>query len=205
MNFLNNLPFNWFDLVVVGVLIVGIQRGRKRGMSEELMPVIKWLLVLVGASLAYEPVGQVLANSSQVFGNFEAYLTAYCGTALLIAIAFAVITKLMGGKLIGSDVFGRNEYYLGMIAGTVRFSCMLIAVLALMNARLYRGYEVKAAEDYQKKEFGSTFFPTFQNLQAQVFQRSFFGPMIKQDLGFLLIKPTAPEKKEIKRKQIELP
>jgi uncharacterized membrane protein required for colicin V production len=205
MNFLNNLPFNWFDLALVAVLIVGIQRGRKRGMSEELMPVIKWLLVLVGASMVYEPVGQVIANSSQVLGHLEAYIIGYCGTALIIAILFAIITKLMGGKLIGSDVFGRNEYYLGMVAGTVRFSCMLIAVLALLNARLYTGTEVRASEEYQKREFGSTFFPTFQNLQAQVFQRSFFGPMIKQQLGFLLIKPTAPEKKELKRKQIELP
>src|ERR1043166_9711694 len=113
MSFINNLPFNWFDLVVVAVLFFGIQRGRKRGMSEELMPLLKWLLVIVGCALAYQPIGEVISHDSQVFNNFTGYLIGYCTAALVIAIGFTLATKLMGGKLVGSDVFGRNEYYLG--------------------------------------------------------------------------------------------
>ena len=30
---LDNLPVNWFDGVVLGMLIIGFFRGRKRGMS----------------------------------------------------------------------------------------------------------------------------------------------------------------------------
>src|ERR1051325_2854502 len=120
MSFLSNLPFNWFDLAVLGVLFYGISRGRKRGMSEELMPLLKWLLVIVGCSFAYQPIGEIIAQDSKVFSNLGGYLVAYCATALVIAAGFALITKLLGGKLVGSDVFGRNEYYLGMIAGTLR-------------------------------------------------------------------------------------
>lgn len=202
---MSNLPFNWFDMVVLGVLFWGIQRGRKRGMSEELMPLIKWLLLIVGCALAYQPIGDVIAHDSQVFTPLGAYRIAYCAVALIIASGFALVVKMIGGKLVGSDVFGRNEYYLGMVAGMIRFSCIMIVLLALLNSRLYKPYEEKAEENYQKEVYGSTFFPTLQTVQAQVFQKSFLGPLIHNQLSFVLIKPTTPEKKEIKRKQIDLP
>ena len=34
---LNNLPFNWFD-ITVAVLGFGLWRGRKNGMTKEVMP-----------------------------------------------------------------------------------------------------------------------------------------------------------------------
>ena len=43
---LDKLPFNWFDFVLVVVLVVGVFRGRKHGMSEELLPLLKWLAIL---------------------------------------------------------------------------------------------------------------------------------------------------------------
>ena len=45
-----DLSFNWFDLCVLAMLIVGIVIGRKRGMSLELLSVLQWLvIVFVGA------------------------------------------------------------------------------------------------------------------------------------------------------------
>jgi len=202
---LNSLPFNWFDLLVVITLCVGILRGRKRGMSEELMPLLKWLLVILGAAFVYQPIGQMIFNNSSVFTLLSCYLIAYVGSVMVIAGLFALTTKLMGGKLVGSDVFGTNEYYLGMVAGMLRFTCILIGFLALLNARLYQTHEIRAAEKFQKDVYGSNFFPTLQSIQAQVFQKSFFGPLIKDNLAFVLIKPTEPEKKEMKKKQFELP
>src|ERR1044072_6813967 len=169
MSFLNALPFNWFDIVVLIVLFLGFSRGRKRGMSEELMPVIKWLLVIAGAAFAYQPIGDMLSQNSQVITQFWGYMIGYCGAALVIASLFALVTKMMGGKLVGSDVFGRNEYYLGMVAGSIRFACILITILALMNARQYRTFEVTAEQPRQQELYGSNFFPTFQQLQSQVF------------------------------------
>ena len=54
---LNSLPFNWFDLVVLLVLIAGLHYGRKRGMSEELLPLLKWICLVIGCSYIYRPVG----------------------------------------------------------------------------------------------------------------------------------------------------
>ena len=44
---LKNFTLSWFDLVALAVLVVGLFRGRKRGMSEELLDVFQWLLIVV--------------------------------------------------------------------------------------------------------------------------------------------------------------
>ena len=133
------------------------------------------------------------------------FLIVYVGTGLLILGLFALIKRSLGGKLLGSDIFGRAEYYLGMASGLVRFACMLLAVLALLNARYFSVEEVKARERYQNDVYGSDFFPGLQNAQAVVFQRSLVGPWIKEYLDFLLIKPTQPENKEIHQKDLTMP
>src|SRR5437868_1219062 len=48
---LDKLPINLFDLALVGLLVAGIYRGRKHGMSEELMLLLKWLVIVFGCIL----------------------------------------------------------------------------------------------------------------------------------------------------------
>ncbi len=198
------MPFNWFDVLLVIVLFIGLHRGRKRGMSEELISLLKWLAIVIGCAFAYRPIGTAIANSP-VFGLLSGYLMAYFAAALLIAVGFAALKKAVGGKLLGSDVFGRSEFYLGMLAGMVRFSCMLIACLALLNARSYTASEIQSDIAVQNDLYGSTFFPKLYTVQAQVFDRSLTGPWIRQNLGMLLITPTAPEHKQIKQKEFAVP
>src|SRR5690348_16224440 len=119
-----NLPFNWFDIAILLVLFIGLQRGRKHGMSEEIILVIKWLSIIVIGGLGYGVIGDVIADNS-VFTRFASYLMAYIIIALGITVTFLVIKKMSNGKLVGSDVFGSGEYYLGMIAGVVRYTCIL--------------------------------------------------------------------------------
>jgi len=207
MNFndlLNNLPFNWFDIVVIAVLCFGLSRGRKHGMSEELMSLLKWLAIMLGCAFLYQPVGSAIASPSSVFNTLSGYLMAYVGSALLIAALFGLLKKVTGEKVVSADTFGHSEFYLGMMAGMIRFACMLIAGLAILNARNYNQAEVQKDIKYQNDVYGSTFFPKLYTVQSQIFDHSFSGPWIKQNLGFLLIKSTAPEKKELKRKEVEL-
>ncbi len=201
---LDALPFNWFDLVLLAVLILGIQRGRKRGISEELLGVLKWLTIIICCAFLYRPIGMTISNSP-VFGKLSGYLMAYIGAALVISALFTLLKRALGGKLVGSDVFGRTEFYLGMLAGLVRFACILVAALALLNAKAYSSADLTAEANYQNDVYGSTFFPTFNAVQAQVFDRSLSGPWIKQYLGSLLITPTAPEQKQLKQKDYALP
>ena len=52
---IHKLPGNLFDGIVVVVLLVGVLRGRKHGMSEELISLIKWLMVVVVAPSCINP------------------------------------------------------------------------------------------------------------------------------------------------------
>ena len=201
---LDRLPIGWFDFAVVIVLLAGLLRGRKNGMSEELMPVLQWLVILGVGAYLYQPFGVLViqvAGSSLLF----AYVVAYLALALAVKGAFTALKRVSKGKLIGSDVFGQGEYYLGMGAGMVRFACGLMLALALLNARLFSSAEVIAMQKFQMKEYGSEFFPTLQTFQQQVFEKSLIGPRIKESLSFLLIEPTAPEVKQLRRKELELP
>jgi uncharacterized membrane protein required for colicin V production len=200
----NDLPINIFDVVLIAVLGFGIARGRKHGMSEELMNLIKWVTVLVTCSIIYKPVGEWLAESSP-FSLLSSFMFVYSGTALLVLAIFALFRHQLGGKLIGSDFFGRSEYYLGMGSGLVRFSCILLATLALLNARLFTRAEVVEMERFQNDVYGSNYFPTWHTMQAVVFEHSITGAWIKDNLGFLLIKPTQPEDKQYHQKEAKLP
>ena len=92
-----------------------------------------------------------------------------------------------------------------MGSGLVRFGCMLLAALALLNARYFSPTEVRAMEARDIDIYGSDFFPGLHSLQTTVFDRSLTGPWIKENLGFLLIKPTQPESKEFHQKDAVLP
>lgn len=203
----NGLPFNWFDVAVLAVLGFGLFRGRKRGMSEELNSVLMWLSIVICCAFLYLPLGTVIAGSGSgnVFSELSSYLMAYVAAGLLIAAIFALMKKSMGSKLVSSETFGRSEYYLGMVAGMVRFGCILIVGLALLNARAYSQKEIKADVKYQNDVYGSTFFPKLYTVQSQVFEKSLMGPWIKENLGPLLIKPTPPVQKQLRQKEVALP
>ena len=201
---IDNLPFNWFDIAVGLLLLVGMQRGRKRGMSEEFLTMLNWVALVLVCSIAYEPLGSWLASIAP-FSLLFCYIVAYAVSAMVVASVFLLVKRSMSGKLIGSDAFGRGEYYLGMPSGMLRFACILLAGLALLNARLYRAEEIKAMTKFQNDNYGSQFFPTLQTLQEQVFAKSLIGPQIKTYLAFLLIKPTFPEGKQLERAKTDLP
>jgi uncharacterized membrane protein required for colicin V production len=202
---LDQLPINLFDLVLLVVLAAGIYQGRKHGMSEELLGLVTWLGILFGCALLYQPGADLIRQFTNMFSRLTCYLIAYVGGAALIFLLFLGLKRALGGKLLGSDIFGRLEYYLGMGSGLVRFSCILLAALALLNARYFSPKEVRAMEARDIDLYGSTFFPGLHSLQATVFDKSLTGPWIKDNLGFLLIKPTEPENKQLHQKDYVLP
>jgi uncharacterized membrane protein required for colicin V production len=202
---LDQLPFNLFDLMVVLVLCAGIFRGRKHGMSEELLSLLKWLAIVVVCGTLYPVGADLIFQFTRMFSKLTCYLMAYLGGALLIFLVFVWLKQGLGGKLLGSDIFGRSEYYLGMGAGFVRFSCILLVGLAILNARYFSPTEVRAMEKFQDDVYGSNFFPTLHSLQSTVFDRSLTGPYIKQYFGTLLIEPTPPENRELHQKEFALP
>jgi len=198
---LTNFPVGWVDFVVVLVILLGVIRGRRRGMSEELLDVIKWIGIVAVASLTYEPAGSFMA-STLPFSRLSCYLTAYLAVIVGFKLTFALLKKQMGEKLVGSDVFGRAEYYLGMMAGAVRYTCVLIAVFAMINARHYSPEEIRAEDNYQLQNYGAHFFPTMYSFQRQVFEGAWTGRFSREYAPFLLIRPTDPEDKGLRQSGI---
>ena len=185
-----NWPLNWFDLVVVFVLLLGLQRGRKRGMSEEVLTFLQWVVTLFVCAFTYRLLGDVLAAQFKFFGKLSAYITSYILIAAVIAGVFLGFKRAFHGKLIGSDTFGKAEYYLGMPAGMIRFLCVLLCGLALLNARLYTREELEASRKFAMDNYGKEYFPGLRELQSSVLEQSFTGPHIKKFLRPLLIEPT---------------
>jgi uncharacterized membrane protein required for colicin V production len=198
---LSQLPFNGFDVALVVILGLGVYYGRRKGMSGELLSMAKWLAIVFGCAAAYGPIGLFFAGNFSWFNTLSCYLMAYVGAALVIVLLFIGINRAMGGKLVGSDAFGGAEYYLGMGSGMIRCACMLLFGLALLNAQAFTAAEVKANQKYQDDMYGSNFFPTYHTFQSYVFEKSLTGPWIRENLNFVLIKPTQPEVKDYHQKE----
>ena len=188
---------SWVDFAVVVLLFVGLWRGRRRGMSEEFLDIIKWALIVVLAGLGYQPCAQLLLSFTSVFSPLSMYVATYMALGLIIAIIFGIIRKHAGDKLIGSDFFGSAEYYLGMLAGLFRYACIIIVGLSFLHAPLYTPEQIKAKIKYQEYNFGTTFFLTVPDLQQQVFKGSISGKFADQYLQFVLIQPTATADPEL--------
>lgn len=210
-----HLGFNWFDLAIIALLAFGFWRGRKRGMTKELMPTLQWVAILLGAGFGhvylanwYEQQGVV----QQVFGGHfnertAALMSAYLSIFFVLFIVFASLKRKVDPKLEGSNVFGSNEYYWGVVAGLTRYTCLLLVALAILNAPHYSQAEIAAIKAYKMNNFaagghvqgmeGDTgdYIPSIYEVQDSVFKDSFIGPIIKSDLSLLLINSTAAPKK----------
>lgn len=201
----SNLLFNWFDVALVLVLGFGFWRGRKNGMAKELLPVFQWLFMVLAAGLGYELLGSQLIQLGiikAVFGNVfvlktAGYITAYLLIAGFVWILFYLLKKKLKPKVEGSNLFGAGEYYLGMVAGVIRYGCILIFALALLNAPYYSSEEIAAKIAYNNRWYGGgmkgysgDFIPTLDELQMTVFRNSLLGPGIKHSLGGIFINTT---------------
>jgi len=180
------LGVNWFDLVALVMVGVGVFVGRKRGMSLELLDLVQWLLIVFASAMASDPFGRALRDITG-FSPLSTFVMAYLLTAILIKVLFVIIKRMAGEKLVGSDVFGTFEYYLGMMAGGIRFACITIFALALLNAKPVTDAELAAQVKYQNDNLGSVYFPPFGSIQRSVFRESFTGKLVKDYLSAQLI------------------
>jgi uncharacterized membrane protein required for colicin V production len=193
-NWIGNVSVNYFDLIVVICLIVGMIRGRKLGMSQVLLPTFKWVGIVVLAGFGYRAVSVFLRQSVPgAFNLLWANRLGYILIAFGIVIVFAWLKKLIGEKLIGSDFFGNWEYYLGMPAGAVWAASMIVVLLALMNSRVYTKVENDAYEAAQIKQMDNSFIPSYGQIQYKMLTTSLTGKLVKQNLSPVLIMSVTPD------------
>jgi uncharacterized membrane protein required for colicin V production len=189
--------FNYFDGVVLVWLIIGLFRGRKRGMSQELLPVLQWIGIVVAAGLLYQPFYPTIRQYTQ-FGILASAITAYLLVALGVHLIYLWFKQMFGEKLVEKDPFGRGEFYLGMMAGIVRFACMILVLMALMNSHIESAAERAETEKFQKANFSDIRFPTYGEIQQAVLFQSFSGNLVQSNLKPILIAAinTGPPRKK---------
>lgn len=195
---IEKLPIGWFDLVLVTLLIIGMVRGRKRGVSEELLDVLKWLSIVLVGTFLYRPVGDLLVSLTP-FSHLSCYVGTY---GIIVAtgwMIFASIKQAVGEKVVASEAFGDGEYYLGIFAGGFRYACIILVVLTFIHARQYQPHEANTQVASQMKDFGMVFF-TVPILQDEVFKYSFLGRQIDTYLTPFMIEPIALESKGLGQK-----
>ncbi len=203
----DKFTFNWFDAAVIVILAFGLWRGRKHGMSREFLPVSQWVVIVAAGALGYAWLGGCLMQSPMVrslFGkNFtdrtEVFISSYLIIAGLVWLIFVPLRRHYGPKLVGSPFFGSGEYYLGMISGLIRYACVLIAVLAVLNAPIYTAADIQARKAYNNhvyggglKGFDGDFIPSRDEVQAVALKQSLMGPFIKDKFSMLLINSAVP-------------
>jgi hypothetical protein len=196
---MDKLPVNWFDGTVLVFLIFGVFRGRKNGMSREFLPLFQWVTLVLVCGFFYPMAAELLKNTVGL-SKASSYVFGYLLLAFVIWIVFLTFKRLLAYRMGENNFFGSGEYYLGMSSGVIRFACMLLAGLALLNAPYYSEADVKAHEAYVKRWFGGglytgNYFPDLHTIQESVFKKSFTGPYIKDYLGSIFIETTPPDAK----------
>ena len=184
--FAGALTVGWVDFVTILVLCAGMMRGRKRGLSEEILDTTMWILILVAGAFLYRGLGDLMGQKP-LLSRLTYYMLSYILIALGVKIVFTFIKQKFGAKIVESDMFGRMEFYGGMAAGSVRFACIYLFLLSLLHAPHYSAeFLAKRAKDVDYN-YGSDFFPHPSKIQKAVFQDSFTGKNAEQHLPMLLI------------------
>lgn len=195
--FAGSLTVGWVDFVTILVIGVGIMRGRKRGLSEELLDTTMWVLILFTGAYFYRSLGDLM-NQKPLLSKLTYYMLSYIFIALGIKIVFTFIKSRFGAKIVESDLFGRLEFYGGMAAGAVRFTCVYLFLISLLHAPHYSAeFLAKRAKDVDYN-WGSDFFPHPSKIQKAVFNDSFTGKSTEKHLAKLLIEQMDGNSKAIR-------
>ena len=78
--------FNYFDVIAIVWLLIGLLRGRKRGLSQELLPTLQWIGIVVVGGMFYwtfSPTVRQYTQLSTLWSNITAYLLIALGIHLI--------------------------------------------------------------------------------------------------------------------------
>ena len=87
----NGMPFNWFDMLVVVVLGFGLFRGRRNGMSKELLPLLEWLVMVPVCGLGYPMLAGSADRSPS--GHVVELHRGYLALAVAVFVVFAIFKR----------------------------------------------------------------------------------------------------------------
>lgn len=183
------LRLNMFDALVLGALGWGVYQGKQQGAASTHVSVVQWMLIGFGGGAMGNLFGSFL---SSILGSpYWSQLIGYFVWIFIIMIVFAFLNSKGMGEWKNSDWFGRLEYPLGILGGLIKYFCIILTVMSILNAKHYTPAMIKADRDWQIEEFGSTLFPSLTMLNNMIFNTSFSGPNIKRVFGWAILSSAA--------------
>ncbi len=183
---------HWFDLITLAGLGWGVHRGRRYGISGELLYLLQWLAIFFICGTFYASPAERLANWLHVNQNVMS-VVMYVFIAAIVKSCFGLIMRLVGNKLVTRDCFGKWEYYLGMLTGMARMTCVVYVGLALLSATYFTEQSLYSMDAYQKENFGGITFPTLSQMKRDSLTDSMSGRLANRHFGRFLIDAVPPQ------------
>jgi membrane protein required for colicin V production len=127
---------NWYDIVVIAVLIYGIVAGVRNGLSGEIILVLGLLLMVALALSFYADVGEWLRRVTGLILEV-ANLVAFVSIAVIVYVVTIVVRKVVHRKLKQLKFTAVVENIGGGMAGSLRvlvIMAWLTVVLSLVRS-----------------------------------------------------------------------
>ena len=174
---------NWVDLIIILIAIIFALEGQKRGFFVQLADIFGFLFSLILA-LTFYPQGADLLikifNLPKIAANPIGFLLVWL---IAESFFFSIFGRLLA-KFIAKFSNTNVNRFLGFIPSTVN-ALLFMSVLLLFVVSLPIRPDIK--KDVFDSQIGS-----FLVNRAMMFERPFnsiFGPIAKQGLTFLTVKP----------------
>ena len=174
---------NWVDLAVIFLVIAFATEGIKRGFFIQLIDIFG-LLISLAVSLIFYPQGAQLLiqffNLPKIAANPLGFLLIWILTESLFSLTISIFPS----KLIAKIDKNRINKYFGFVPSAINallFSSFLLLFVVSLPIR----------PDIKKDIFDSR-IGSYLVQKAQVLEKPFnsvFGPIAKQSLTFLTVKP----------------
>jgi membrane protein required for colicin V production len=119
-------PFNWFDAVIVIILLSSVFAGLRAGLARVVVGLVATVVGFLAAFWCYRIVAAKLADyvPSPAVANILGFLAILLGTLILGALVGALLSYLL--KWIGLSWL---NHAMGGVAGAIR-GILLVAVIA---------------------------------------------------------------------------
>src|SRR5271170_8302266 len=105
----SDLSYNWFDITVIILLGLGFFRGRKNGMSRELLPTLQWVALVLVCGLGYSLVAQLFRNATSL-DQLTSDVLAYLLLASVVWVLTSIPKHKFADRLAVSNFFGASEF-----------------------------------------------------------------------------------------------
>ncbi|MBV9267870.1 MAG: CvpA family protein [Acidobacteriaceae bacterium] len=118
-------PLNWFDIVIIAILVSSALSGLRSGLARVVVGLIATIVGFLAGFWSYGLVGFKLAPYVHSTGaaNFLGFLAVFCGTLLIGALVGAILSRLL--RWVGLSWL---NHAMGGLAGIVR-GVLLIAIM----------------------------------------------------------------------------